>query len=68
MKNLIKRLKALRIYVISGRYFSEKEVEDLLTEQRQLCADRMDRWCEHNKLKKCGHIVEYAACPDYNDR
>jgi hypothetical protein len=63
VEKLIKKLKALRIYVVTSRYYSEKEVEELLTKQRQLCADRMDRWCEYNNLKKCGHVVEYAACP-----
>jgi hypothetical protein len=62
MKTLIEKLKALRLYFVSKRY-SEKEVDDLLTRQREICCNKMDDWCEYNNLKKCGHIVLYAPRP-----
>lgn len=62
MKTLIEKLKALCLYFVSKRY-SEKEVDELLTRQREICCEKMDAWCEYNKLKKCGYIVLYAPRP-----
>ena len=60
--NKLVQIKQWILSVVSKRY-SEKEVEDLLTRQREICCNKMDDWCEYNKLKKCGHIVLYAPRP-----
>lgn len=62
MNGLIRKLKVLRLYFFNKRY-SEKEVDELLTKQREICCDKMDDWCEYNNLKKSGHIVLYSPRP-----
>lgn len=56
IKTFFKKLKALR-------YYSKKEVDELLTKQREICCERMDDWCDYNKLKRCGHVVLYSPRP-----
>ena len=51
------------IYTLKNKKYSEQEVDDLLTRQREICCEEMERWCEVNKLNKSGHIVLYAPRP-----
>lgn len=51
------------IDTLKNKKYSEQEVEDLLTRQREICCEKMEEWCEVNKLKKSGHIVLYASRP-----
>lgn len=55
------------IHKLFGKYFSEKEVEELLSKQREICGEKMDEWCRYNNLKECGHIVQYSCKPEFED-
>lgn len=61
--NILARFKQWILSIVTIRFYSEKQVDKLLTEQREICCNKMDDWCEYNKLKKCGHIVLYAPRP-----
>lgn len=66
MKYLRRKLAQFKQWILSIvtiRFYSEKQLDEKLTEQRQICCDRMDEWCERNNLKKCGHIVLYVPRP-----
>ncbi len=63
LRNKLARFKQWILSIVTIRFYSEKQVDKLLTEQREICCKKMDDWCEYNKLKKCGHIVLYAPRP-----
>ena len=53
----------LAINSLMNKKYTEKEVDDILTRQREICCEAMEDWCEKNSFKKSGHIVLYAPRP-----
>jgi len=61
--NNLAQFKQWILSIVTIRFYSEKQVDKLLTEQREICCKRMDEWCKYNNLKQCGHIVLYVPRP-----
>lgn len=61
--NVLAQFKRLGLSIVNIRFYTEKQLDKKLTEQRKICCDRMDEWCDYNKITKSGHIVLYAPRP-----
>tara|TARA_R110000796_G_scaffold223916_1_gene340188 strand:+ start:318 stop:623 length:306 start_codon:yes stop_codon:yes gene_type:complete len=51
------------IDTLKTKKYTEEELDVILTKQREICCEAMEKWCEVNDLNKSGHIVLYAPRP-----
>jgi len=51
------------IDTLKNKKYTKEELDEMLTKQREICCEAMEKWCEKNKLTKSGHIVLYAPRP-----
>ena len=61
----LKNIKEINtaIDTLKNKKYTEEELDKMLTTQREICCEAMDKWCEVNNIKKSGHIVLYAPRP-----
>lgn len=58
----IKEIKTA-IDTLKNKKYTEEELDEMLTKQREICCEAMEKWCEVKGLNKSGHIVLYAPRP-----
>ena len=58
----IKEIKTA-IDTLKNKKYTVEELDEMLTKQREICCEAMEKWCEVNGLNKSGHIVLYAPRP-----
>jgi hypothetical protein len=51
------------IDTLKNKKYTQEELDKMLTTQREICCETMDKWCEINNIEKSGHIVLYACKP-----
>jgi hypothetical protein len=51
------------IDILKNKKYTDEELDEILTKQREICSESMEKWCEVNGIKKSGHIVLYTSRP-----